>query len=52
MVAFGAPTEFGSHGPVGIYQRPNIAKTVSPRIPARPPQGAYARGEAADVRTV
>lgn len=38
---FGALTEFGSHGPVGIYQRPNTAKTVRPRyLPARPPQGA------------
>lgn len=40
---FGALTEFGSHGPVGIYQRPNTAKTVRPRyLPARPPQGACA----------
>lgn len=31
MAASGAPTEFESHRPVGIYQRPNIAKTVSPR---------------------
>lgn len=31
LTASDAPTEFESHGPVGIYQRPNIAKTVSPR---------------------
>lgn len=40
---FGALTEFGSHVPVGIYQRSNTAKTVRPRyLPARPLQDAYA----------
>lgn len=42
MSTFGAPTEFVSHGPGGIYQRANIAKTVRTAILARPPQGAYA----------